>query len=1066
MLTPLKDWLSYTKSKVAFPPLTAVPPSARGTLSFVRAIVMLLALLFVAVWQAPPHHAFEGLASYLPLHSVAEMVSIIVAMMVFGVTWNAYSTERSGNLVILACACFATGLIDFAHMLSFKGMPDFITPAGPEKAINFWLAARFLFAGALLVVALRSPNPLRSPWTRHILFAGAFGITLVVYWIGLVYADSLPQTFIEGQGLTTFKIASEYVIITLFVGAAALFYPRGRALSEQAALLFGAAAVSALSELTFTLYSSVTDVFNLLGHIYKIVAYFFVYHAIFVESVKEPFERLIRANENLAQDIAARKQAELRVQRLTRMYAMLSETNQAIVHVKSAEELFREICRIAVEHGGLWIAFVGLVDAEGKRVTPGAYRGPAQEFLRQTCIPLSTDIAEWSGPIAIAVREGRPYVCTHAFGDLTTIPWHDEIRRLGCRAAAAFPFHQEGRVAGVLSLHASDAGYFDAQIVELLTDMAADISFALDHIEQSRARAEAEAALRLRNRAIEASVNAIVITSCACPELSIEYVNPAYEKITGYSAAEVLGRNPAFLYGQDRAQPGIEDIRAAVRKRRNGHATLRNYRKDGSLFWNDLHIAPVRNGGDTVTHFVAVFEDVTDVKSYQEQLERQANFDTLTGLANRNLLRDRLTQALINAKRYERSVAVAWIDLDNFKLINESFGHGAGDELLRIVGQRVKSCLRASDTVARMGGDEFVLILPEQSGWDSSRRVAQRIDEAVSSDPIIVDLLERLLSTISEPIGVEGQEFHITCSIGLSLYPDDGQDPDVLLKNADAAMYRAKELGRNNHQFYTAEMNAQIAERLTLRAKLRHASQAEGFLLHYQPKVDLKTGRISGFEALLRWNDPELGMVPPATFIPVLEESGMIHDVGRWVIRRAMLEHVQALRQFPQFPRIAVNVSSVQLARNDFVATVENVVREVGPGVIALDLEITESLIMKDVEENIAKLSAVRQIGVGISIDDFGTGYSSLSYLARLPVDSLKIDRSFIKDIETNPDSLAIVSTIISLAHALELRVIAEGVETEGQKNILILLSCDEFQGFLFSPALPLERALELAMRE
>jgi diguanylate cyclase (GGDEF)-like protein/PAS domain S-box-containing protein len=574
-------------------------------------------------------------------------------------------------------------------------------------------------------------------------------------------------------------------------------------------------------------------------------------------------------------------------------------------------------------------------------------------------------------------------------------------------------------------------------------------------------RTAAERTLRLRQRAIESSVNAILITRFGGSGDPIEYVNPAFERITGYAAAEVLGRDAGFLQGKDRDQPGVMAIRAALHEQREGHAVLRNYRKDGSLFWNDLHIAPVRDEAGAVTHFVGVMNDISETRGYQQQLERQANYDTLTGLANRNLLQDRLKQAVAQARRASTLVAVAFLDLDHFKNINDGLGHTVGDEVLKVVAARLRASVRESDTVARLGGDEFVLILPGLTDMKDAAAVAGRLQQTVASHPEIVEVLQRVLDTVAEPVTVTGGSFSVSCSIGLSVFPHDGEDVDTLLKNADAAMYRAKERGRNNFQFYTGEMNARIAERLTLQAQLRHALGQNEFVLHYQPKVDLASGRICGIEALIRWQRAGAGLVPPNQFIPILEETGMIIEVGRWVMEQAVREQVRARGAGRELPRIAVNVSQVQLRQDDFAAVVAAAVAECGA--VALDLEITESLIMRDIEANIPKFLSIRDCGLGIAIDDFGTGYSSLSYLAKLPVDVLKIDRAFIANLTSRRDDHAIVSTIISLAHSLKLKVVAEGVETDEQAHLLRQLRCDAIQGYLLTPPLPLDAYLDWA---
>ncbi len=354
-----------------------------------------------------------------------------------------------------------------------------------------------------------------------------------------------------------------------------------------------------------------------------------------------------------------------------------------------------------------------------------------------------------------------------------------------------------------------------------------------------------------------------------------------------------------------------------------------------------------------------------------------------------------------------------------------------------------------------------MLILPDQTEADDVSKSAPPIVDSATAGSRIVDIVRRVLRTVSQPAILGEREFAVSCSIGLSMFPQDGQDAETLLRNADAAMYRAKDLGRNMFQFYTAELHARINERVTLQGMLRRAVEREEFLLHYQPKVHLKTGRISGVEALLRWNSPEQGLIQPYRFIPMLEDTGMIVDVGRWVMAKAVADYKQWVAEGRDAPRIAVNVSQVQLAQAGFVAIVNDVLSAGGDRAAGLDLEITESLIMRDIEANISKLKTIREMGVSIAIDDFGTGYSSLSYLAKLPVDTLKIDRAFINNVTTGSDDLSIVSTIISLASSLNLKVVAEGVETEEQAKVLRLFDCDEIQGYLISRPVPAKELWE-----
>ncbi len=548
----------------------------------------------------------------------------------------------------------------------------------------------------------------------------------------------------------------------------------------------------------------------------------------------------------------------------------------------------------------------------------------------------------------------------------------------------------------------------------------------------------AEEDLKLRDRAIESSVSAICITDNLAQDNPIVYVNPAFERITGYSSREVLGRNARLLQGTDLAQPELITVRAALHDQRPCHVVLRNYRKDGSMYWNELNIAPVRNDAGTVTHYIGVHSDITDAKTHQDELARQANHDSLTGLPNRNLLWDRIDRACARTQRYGGFAAVAFLDLDNFKVVNDSLGHSLGDHLLRAVAARLESSLRAMDTVARLGGDEFVLVLSDQ-----------KTEQSVSGE------LQRVVESFSQPFAVDGRDVFITASVGVALYPQDAKDPESLMKSAELAMYRAKESGRNAYQLYTAELQTRVTERLALEGMLRRALERGELALHYQPQVDLRTNRIFGCEALIRWNQADLGMIGPAKFIPLAEETGLIVPIGEWVVRTACLQSRAWQNAGLPAVTMAVNISARQFREKNLLQVVAKILAETGLDPTQLELEVTESVIMHDAQHVIAALQAFRDMGVRLSVDDFGTGYSSLSYLKRFPVDRLKIDQSFVRDITTDADDAAIAQAVITLGHTMNLRVIAEGVETPEQLAFLRRNQCDEMQGYLFGKPMP-----------
>ncbi|MBC7456302.1 MAG: EAL domain-containing protein [Massilia sp.] len=544
--------------------------------------------------------------------------------------------------------------------------------------------------------------------------------------------------------------------------------------------------------------------------------------------------------------------------------------------------------------------------------------------------------------------------------------------------------------------------------------------------------------------AIDASANAMVITRAAAPDFIIDYVNPAFERITGYSAAEVIGHNCNFLQGDDRDQSGIDEIRLALREQRAGNAVLRNYRKDGTLFWNHLFIAPVRGADGALSHFVASQYDITQAKQLEAELLHLAHHDELTGLPNRALLRDRLSQAILAARRGGDRIWVAFVSLDRFKAINDSFGHAGGDSFLTIIAQRLHGAIRGADTAARWGSDEFAILMPEHN-----------------KGGLATAALERIMAAVNRVIPYEGQQVVLTCSIGVAAYPDDGLDVDSLLERADIASYHAKNDGRNRFRFHTADMNQKALARLRTEADLRLAIKRGEFVLHYQPQVDLESGRIIGMEALVRWQHPERGLLGPLEFIGLAEETGLIVPIGNWVLRTACLQNRQWQLEGLRPIRVAVNLSARQFVRDNVAESVAAILAEIGLASADVELELTESLVMTDVERGIGVLRALKQLGVRIAVDDFGTGYSSLAYLRRLPIDVLKIDRSFVSDIGSE-DGDAIVASVIALAHTLKLKVVAEGVETVEQLDYLRLKRCDEMQGYYFSKPLSADAFAEL----
>lgn len=520
------------------------------------------------------------------------------------------------------------------------------------------------------------------------------------------------------------------------------------------------------------------------------------------------------------------------------------------------------------------------------------------------------------------------------------------------------------------------------------------------------------------------------------PEGRYLNVNPALARIYGYDTPQALIDDMRDIAGQLYVDPARrQEFMRLMRERGSiSNFVSQVYRSSREIIWISENARSVYDEGGRLIYYEGSVEDVSDHKRYQEQLEYQANHDALTRLPNRMLLYDRLTLAIAHIKRYGGMLAVAFIDLDNFKLVNDSLGHDVGDQLLKTMAERMRSCLRESDTVARQGGDEFVLILTAEA------------DEAAISRAI-----NRILEVIAAPWHTHGRELQVTCSIGVSTYPADGADAATLLKNADIAMYRAKTAGRNTIQFFTTDMVSAALQRLDMEHNLRRALEREEFLLHYQPRFDLRTRRVTGMEALLRWRPGHGQLIAPGDFIPVLEETGLIMPIGEWAIRSACAYNKSLLDMGRKPLTVAVNLSVRQLRQRDLAQVVACILEETALPAEYLELEITENLVLHDIEHVVPVLEDLGRLGVHLAVDDFGTGYSNLSYLKKLPVDRLKIDRTFVRDIGSDPDDAAIVRAVISLGQSLGIRVVAEGVENEEQLEFLAGNNCDEVQGFYFS---------------
>jgi diguanylate cyclase (GGDEF)-like protein/PAS domain S-box-containing protein len=520
---------------------------------------------------------------------------------------------------------------------------------------------------------------------------------------------------------------------------------------------------------------------------------------------------------------------------------------------------------------------------------------------------------------------------------------------------------------------------------------------------------------------------------------NVTFLNLVAERMTGWSPHDAVGRPmaevaPIFDATSGQAIPNPMELALMDNRTVALPSNCHLIRRNGVEIPIEDSASPIHNRQGQAIGAVIVFRDVSEARSMTRQMTYSAQHDFLTGLPNRMLLNDRVSQAITSAPRHAKKIIVLFLDLDGFKHINDSLGHPIGDQLLQSVAKRLTACVRASDTVSRQGGDEFVVLLSE---------VEQPEDAAISA--------RRILHAVAQPHSIEGHDLHVTASIGVSVFPDDGEDSETLIKNADTAMYQAKEHGRQSYQFFKSAMNVRAVERQSIEESLRRALERNEFALHYQPKVNLRTGKITGAEALLRWTHPTRGPVSPAQFISVAEDCGLILPIGHWVLHEACRQARAWLDAGLPMGTIAVNISAIEFRHESFLQGVFTVLKETGLDPRSLELELTESVLMKRAESTESILKALRTRGVQLAVDDFGTGYSSLSYLSKFPIDSLKIDQSFVRQITTAPDETSIVTAIISMGRSLKLRVIAEGVETKEELAFLQSLQCDEAQGYFFS---------------
>jgi diguanylate cyclase (GGDEF)-like protein/PAS domain S-box-containing protein len=748
-----------------------------------------------------------------------------------------------------------------------------------------------------------------------------------------------------------------------------------------------------------------------------------------------------RGYRGTSRDITAMRRSERRAQRLSALYATLSEANQAIIHSDNAEQLYQEICRLAIAHGHFVFCRITAIDANSRALETAAQAGEDRSGLAKLPVSVDPSLPEGRGPASDVLRSGVPVVINDIRIDARVGLYRPALQESGVRSIATFPLRRGDYIVGALHLYAGAVDFFEDDLVALLGKLVANISFALDNFALDSARVAAERALRSSETRFrdftEAAAEFVWETDL---QGFLTFASSRVETISGYLQRELIRHRP-----QEFMPPGeAERVREWLSAHHQPDGSFRDLEcrvlsRSGETRWLQLNgVAILDENGERVG-WRGTGADITDRRAAEDRITYLATRDPLTELPNRVLLADRLAHAIVAAQRSQLSIAVLFVDLDRFKHINDSLGHEVGDHVLKGAAARLVACVRQGDTLARIGGDEFVIILEELHHAEDAAQVAAKI-----------------LAALSQPFEVAGRSLITSCSIGISIYPDDATDERALMKNADIAMYHAKERGRKDYQFFSPDMNERAVERLNLETAMRLALEREEFVLHYQPQVDIRSGGIVGVEALIRWQHPAWGMLAPGKFISVAEETGLIETLGEWTLLTACKQaRAWQLAGLPAI-KVAVNISARQLLRpKEFCRKVMSVIDQAGVDPALVELEMTESLLLQNADENISALSELGARQVRVAVDDFGTGYSSLSYLKQLPIDTLKIDRSFTNNLPDDREGVVIVQAIVAMAHSLGLRVTAEGVETREQLAMLRKMRCDEYQGFLFSKPIP-----------
>jgi diguanylate cyclase (GGDEF)-like protein/PAS domain S-box-containing protein len=741
---------------------------------------------------------------------------------------------------------------------------------------------------------------------------------------------------------------------------------------------------------------------------------------------------------------------ECQREKITRFYSAWIACSNVIVREKSEDLLLNKVCTIIADMVGFQLVWIGFINDEAQMIEKVACSHPDSNYFKNLHISTEFSSPLGRGATGQAIHTNKAIIFNDILKESTAEPWWNGAMTEKIRASAAFPLTKNDVVIGAMNLYSTQCDYFSEDLIDLINELCKDISYALENLERKKLQLAQDYELRIAAAAFD-SQESFMVTDA---NNNILRVNSGFTALTGYTANEIVGKNPRILQSGRQRPEFYESMWESLNRDRFWQGEIWNRKKDGQIYPEWLCITAISNSMGEIISYVATSNDISQRKSDEERIRQLAFYDELTKLPNRTLLFQRLNLALKSSQRYKYHGALIFLDLDNFKIINDTLGHTFGDQVLLEVANRLSSCVRNIDTVARLGGDEFVIIL-EHLDADKFTSVVQA---QTVTEKIRETISERyLLDVDSDCIPASKIEYHSSCSIGFVTFSGLTIEPNDLVKYADLAMYHAKKMGRNHVSAFEPEMEKALIARTELEADLRQSIlNGDEFELYLQAQTDFD-GNVLGAEALVRWNHPVRGRVNPADFIPLAEETGMIISLGDWILR----EGCKTLANWTKNTetahlKLAINVSSRQLAQENFVESVIEIIKEKNINPAFLKLEITESMVVNNVEETIEKMHALKKLGISFSMDDFGTGYSSLSYLQKLPLTQLKIDQSFVRNLSVDNHDSAIVKTIINLGGNLSLSIIAEGVETQEQRNFLADFGCLVFQGYFFGRPLPI----------